>query len=123
MVAATTGCAASAAARRDTAALAAARIAAGCGEAESREHGQQPTAATCCASAGAGTQAGARGYSSCAHRNPARHARCSLSQVLCVKKEKKRTFFCLNFYSNEQESIQSNIFCFASRDGDRQIDK
>jgi len=63
------------------------------------------------------------GNSSCAHRNPVRNARCSLSQVLCVEKGKKRTFFCLNFYSDEQESIQSNIFCFASRDGDRQIDK
>jgi hypothetical protein len=42
----------------------------------------------------------------------------------CVWRRKKiKTFFCLNFYSNEQESIQSNIFCFASRDGDRQIDK
>jgi hypothetical protein len=42
---------------------------------------------------------------------------------VCEEGRKKKTLFCLNFYSNEQESIQSNIFCFASRDGDRQIDK
>jgi hypothetical protein len=46
----------------------------------------------------------------------------SVPGTVCGEGEKK-TFFCLNFYSDEQESIQSNIFCFASRDGDRQIDK
>ncbi len=33
------------------------------------------------------------GNSSCAHRNPVRNARCSLSQVLCVEKGKKKHSF------------------------------